>query len=85
MDVCISKKGSSDKGHWIMMIYDAGLPFEILQTDIWDLFSISSLDNKYLLTVEWTKWVEAFPYSYNKNIQPKSDEKKDSEKDFRGF
>lgn len=46
-----SKAGLSDKGLEEVMIYNADLPFKIIPTNILGFFSVSTLVNKYFLTV----------------------------------
>jgi len=61
--ICVAKKGPSEKGRSELRIYNAEMPFEMLQMDILGPFPVSASGNRYLLIISdcFTKWVEVFP------------------------
>jgi len=61
--VCVSKQGPSGKGKSPLQIYNVGLPFQRVQTDVLGPLPKTDLGNRFILVIVdcFTKWVEAFP------------------------
>lgn len=70
-EVCLARKGPSDKGKSPFQIYNVGIPFERIQMDILGPLPLSNKGNRFLLVIVdcFSKWPEAFPL---KNIRAKS-------------
>lgn len=62
-EICLSRKGSPEKGKSPLQIFNVERSFERVQMDILGPLPISSSGKRYLLVIVdcFTKWVEAFP------------------------